>query len=101
VNNWNVTKNELPYFITDLCQLHSVSSSFICCRFFDCAAFIHDDMLEGVVRLARMMLHYKYPKYLEDGFDALTSCPPVIYSSVASPLGVVQHICRQVRTKII
>ncbi|GFG32848.1 hypothetical protein Cfor_06346 [Coptotermes formosanus] len=64
-------------------------------RFFDCAAFIHDDMLEGVVRLTRMMLHYKYPKYLEDGFDALTSRPPVIYSSVASPLGVVQHICRQ------
>ncbi|PNF17324.1 hypothetical protein B7P43_G04987 [Cryptotermes secundus] len=64
-------------------------------RFFDCAAFVHDDMLEGVVRLTRMMLHYKYPKYLEDGFDALTSRPPVIYSSVASPLGVVQHICRQ------
>ncbi|PSN50728.1 Pyridoxal-dependent decarboxylase domain-containing protein 1 [Blattella germanica] len=64
-------------------------------RFFDCAAFIHDDMLEGVVRITRMMLHYKYPKYLEDGFDALTSHPPVIYSSVASPLGVVQHICRQ------
>ncbi|XP_033610870.1 pyridoxal-dependent decarboxylase domain-containing protein 1 isoform X2 [Cryptotermes secundus] len=63
--------------------------------FFDCAAFVHDDMLEGVVRLTRMMLHYKYPKYLEDGFDALTSRPPVIYSSVASPLGVVQHICRQ------
>ncbi|KDR24299.1 putative pyridoxal-dependent decarboxylase domain-containing protein 2 [Zootermopsis nevadensis] len=64
-------------------------------RFFDCAAFFHDDMLEGVVKLTRMMLHYKYPKYLEDGFDALTSRPPVIYSSVASPLGVVQHICRQ------
>jgi hypothetical protein len=57
-------------------------------------------MLEGVVRLTRMMLHYKYPKYLEDGFDALTSRPPVIYSSVASPLGVVQHICRQVITKM-
>jgi hypothetical protein len=57
-------------------------------------------MLEGVVRLTRMMLHYKYPKYLEDGFDALTSRPPVIYSSVASPLGVVQHICRQVSTKM-
>lgn len=57
-------------------------------------------MLEGVVRLTRMMLHYKYPKYLEDGFDALTSHPPVIYSSVASPLGVVQHICRQVSIQL-
>jgi hypothetical protein len=97
----NAAENYLPSFLTDLYQLlHSALSSFICFRFFDCSAFIHDDMLEGVVRLTRMMLHYKYPKYLEDGFDALTSHPPVIYSSVASPLGVVQHICRQVRQEM-
>lgn len=64
-------------------------------RFLNSSAFFHEDILEGVVRITRMMLHYKYPKYLEDGFDALTPHPPVIYSSVASPLGVVQHICRQ------
>nr|CAD7264811.1 unnamed protein product [Timema shepardi] len=64
-------------------------------RFFDCAAFFHEDVLEGIVRLARMMLHYKYPKYLEDGYEALSARPPVIYSSVAAPLGVVQYICRQ------
>nr|CAD7428283.1 unnamed protein product [Timema monikensis] len=64
-------------------------------RFFDCAAFFHEDVLEGIVRLARMMLHYKYPKFLEDGYEALSARPPVIYSSVAAPLGVVQYICRQ------
>ncbi|XP_047107062.1 pyridoxal-dependent decarboxylase domain-containing protein 1 [Schistocerca piceifrons] len=64
-------------------------------RFLDSASFFHDDPMDGVVRLTRMMLHYKYPKYLEDGYEALSSHPPVIYSSVASPLGVVQHICRQ------
>lgn len=42
-----------------------------------------------------MVLHYKYPRYLEDGAMALTTVPPAIYSSVASPLGVVQHLCRQ------
>jgi hypothetical protein len=42
-----------------------------------------------------MMLHYKYPRYLEDGALALTSSLPTIYSSVASPLVVVQHLCRQ------
>lgn len=47
------------------------------------------------MRVTRMMLHYKYPRYLEDGAFALTSSLPMIYSSVASPLGVVQHLCRQ------
>ncbi|GLH04158.1 Uncharacterized protein GBIM_09930 [Gryllus bimaculatus] len=51
--------------------------------------------LSHLFRITRMMLHYKYPKYLEDGFEALSLHPPVIYSSMASPLGVVQHICRQ------
>lgn len=42
-----------------------------------------------------MMLHYKYPRYLEDGALALTNSLPMIYSSVSSPLGIVQHLCRQ------
>ncbi|KAF2905078.1 hypothetical protein ILUMI_01106, partial [Ignelater luminosus] len=63
--------------------------------FLDSAAFYHDDQLEGLVRVTRMMLHYKYPRYLEDGALSFSSVPPTIYSSVASPLGVVQHLCRQ------
>ncbi|KAF5285802.1 hypothetical protein FQA39_LY04263 [Lamprigera yunnana] len=63
--------------------------------FLDCVAFYHDDQLEGLVRITRMMLHYKYPRYLEDGALAYSAAPPTIYSSVASPLGVVQHLCKQ------
>lgn len=63
--------------------------------FLDCAAFYHDDQLEGLVRVTKMMLHYKFPRYLEDGALVYTANPPTIYSSVASPLGVVQHLCRQ------
>ncbi|XP_074040837.1 putative pyridoxal-dependent decarboxylase domain-containing protein 2 [Leptinotarsa decemlineata] len=61
----------------------------------DCSAFYHEDHLEGLVRVTRMMIHYKYPRYLEDGVLALAGSLPTIYSSVASPLGVVQHLCRQ------
>lgn len=42
-----------------------------------------------------MLLHYKYPKYLENGFETLTSSPPIIYSAMFSSLGIVQHLCRQ------
>ncbi|CAG9817896.1 unnamed protein product [Phaedon cochleariae] len=63
--------------------------------FLDCSAFYHEDHLEGLVRVTRMMLHYKYPRYLEDGALALANSLPTIYSSVASPLGMVQHLCRQ------
>ncbi|XP_044253275.1 pyridoxal-dependent decarboxylase domain-containing protein 1 isoform X2 [Tribolium madens] len=63
--------------------------------FLDSSSFYHDDHLEGLVRVTRMMLHYKYPRYLEDGALAFSSSLPTIYSSVASPLVVVQHLCRQ------
>ncbi|KAH9645714.1 hypothetical protein HF086_003387 [Spodoptera exigua] len=42
-----------------------------------------------------MLLHHRYPRYLEDGAIAFTNRLPCIYSCVASPLGVVQHLCRQ------
>lgn len=65
-------------------------------RFVDCASSFHEDHLEGLVRVTRLALHRKYPRYMEEGFTALVSMPPLIYSSVAAPLGVVQHLCRQV-----
>lgn len=58
-------------------------------------ALFHEDPLEGVVRIGRYLLHKRYPKFQEDGYEALTSERPVIYSSVASPLNIVQHLCRQ------
>lgn len=65
-------------------------------RFVDCASSFHEDHLEGLVRVTRLAIHRKYPRYMEEGFSALASQPPLIYSSVAAPLGVVQHLCRQV-----
>lgn len=61
----------------------------------DFQAFYHDEPLEGLVRLTRMLLHYRYPRYLELGFECLTTNPPVIYSTIFSSLGMVQHLCRQ------
>lgn len=64
-------------------------------RFVDCASSFHEDHLEGLVRVTRLALHRKYPRYMEEGFTALAASPPLIYSSVAAPLGVVQHLCKQ------
>jgi hypothetical protein len=65
-------------------------------RFLESSAFYHEDLLEGLVRITRMLLLYKYPDYLDQGYESLVNNPPVIYTSIASPLGLVQHICRQV-----
>ncbi|KAJ8728408.1 hypothetical protein PYW08_016793 [Mythimna loreyi] len=64
-------------------------------RLADYNAFYHQEQLEGLVRVTRMLLHHRYPRYLEDGAIAFTNRLPCIYSCVASPLGVVQHLCRQ------
>ena len=65
-------------------------------HFVDCASSFHEDPLEGLVRITRLALHRKYPRYIEEGFTALASSPPLIYSSVAAPLGLVQHLYKQV-----
>ncbi|XP_022128759.2 pyridoxal-dependent decarboxylase domain-containing protein 1 [Pieris rapae] len=61
----------------------------------DYSAYYHQEHMEGLVRVTRMLLHHRYPRYLEDGALAFASRLPSIYSCVASPLGVVQHLCRQ------
>ena len=68
-------------------------------RFVDCAASFHEDHLEGLVRITRLALHRKYPRYMDDGFTALATSQPLIYSSLAVPQNIcaVQHLCRQVR----
>ncbi|XP_022911042.2 pyridoxal-dependent decarboxylase domain-containing protein 1 [Onthophagus taurus] len=85
----NILRKLNTRFTTDLTRW--ITSLF---GFIDAAAYYHDDHLEGLVRVTRMMLHYKFPRFLEDGALAYTSALPMIYSSVASPLGVVQHLCR-------
>ncbi|CAH0397732.1 unnamed protein product [Chilo suppressalis] len=64
-------------------------------RLADYNAYYHHEQLEGLVRVTRMLLHHRYPRYLEDGALAFTNRLPCIYSCVASPLGIVQHLCRQ------
>ncbi|CAK1547405.1 unnamed protein product [Leptosia nina] len=61
----------------------------------DYNAYYHLEQMEGLVRVTRMLLHHRYPRYLEDGALAFANRLPSIYSCVASPLGVVQHLCRQ------
>ncbi|XP_075230465.1 pyridoxal-dependent decarboxylase domain-containing protein 1 isoform X2 [Lycorma delicatula] len=61
----------------------------------ECGVCYHDDQMEGTVRIARTLLHAKYAHYMEEGYEVLKSKPPVIYSNVAAPLGIVHHICRQ------
>ena len=39
-------------------------------RFVDCASSFHEDHLEGLVRVTRLALHRKYPRYMEEGFTA-------------------------------
>ncbi|CAB3253059.1 unnamed protein product [Arctia plantaginis] len=64
-------------------------------RLSDYNAYYHQEQLEGLTRVTRMLLHHRYPRYLEDGALAFSNRLPCIYSCVASPLGVVQHLCRQ------
>lgn len=61
-------------------------------RYFDSTAYIHEDVREGVVRVCRMLLHTRYPKYSTDGYEALYARPPVIYTSSTVRPGLPQHI---------
>lgn len=64
-------------------------------RFEDSSVFYHDDIREGFVRICRLALFHRYPKYATEGFDALYSRPPVFYLSAAAPLGLGHHLCLQ------
>lgn len=62
--------------------------------YIDLSAFFHHDPLEGIVRITRMHLHRRYPRYADDGAMAFVQAPPTLYASAAGPLAVVQHLCR-------
>lgn len=61
-------------------------------RYFESTAYIHEDVREGIVRVCRMLLHTRYPKYTTDGYGALYARPPVIYTSSTVRPGLPQHI---------
>ena len=55
----------------------------------------HEDERQGFVRICRLALFQKYPKYATDGFDALYSRPPVFYLSASAPPGLGHFLCLQ------
>ncbi|XP_064613537.1 pyridoxal-dependent decarboxylase domain-containing protein 1-like [Liolophura sinensis] len=64
-------------------------------RFGEGSVSYHEDERDGVVRMCKLALHQKYPKYATEGFEALYSRPPVIYISAASKSGLGHYICSQ------
>ncbi|XP_052761323.1 pyridoxal-dependent decarboxylase domain-containing protein 1-like isoform X2 [Mya arenaria] len=50
---------------------------------------------EGLIRVCRLALYQKYPKYLTEGFEALYSRPPVFYISSAAHPALATYICQQ------
>lgn len=64
-------------------------------RFFDSLAFFSMDNNAGLIRVIRMNLYSRYPKYSTLGYEALFTRPPVIYyCDVVSP-GLGQNLCMQ------
>lgn len=64
-------------------------------RLADAHVYYHHEEREGLVKVCKLALHQKYPKYGTEGFEALYSRPPVIYLSSAAPIGLGQHLCTQ------
>ncbi|KAL1130695.1 hypothetical protein AAG570_011936 [Ranatra chinensis] len=67
-------------------------------KLFKCEGYgvcYHDDQLEGAVRVVRALLHARITHYAEHGYLAIKNKLPVIYTSVAAPVGIVHHLCRQ------
>ncbi len=59
------------------------------------AAYCHDDTREGLVKVARLALHRRYPKMATDGFEALFSRPPVVYLTSSTYQDSLAYVCRQ------
>lgn len=68
----------------------------VVCRFPDSSPFYHEEHKDGLVKICRMALYQKYPKYPVEGFEALYSRPPVIYISSAAMPGLSNYLCLQV-----
>jgi hypothetical protein len=68
----------------------------ICYRFGDASVVYHEEEKDGLVKICRLAMYKKYPKYPTEGFEALYSRPPVIYVSASSKPGVSNYLCLQV-----
>ncbi|XP_069123484.1 putative pyridoxal-dependent decarboxylase domain-containing protein 2 [Argopecten irradians] len=64
-------------------------------RFMDASAVFCEDERDGLVKICRLALYQKYPKYAAEGFEALYSRPPVIYISAAASPHLSAYLCLQ------
>ncbi|XP_033734723.1 putative pyridoxal-dependent decarboxylase domain-containing protein 2 [Pecten maximus] len=64
-------------------------------RFMDASAVFCEDERDGLVKICRLALYQKYPKYAAEGFEALYSRPPVIYISAAARPDLSTYLCLQ------
>lgn len=91
----------LYYFeqeVINLTHTH-MTDSLSPCRYFESTAYIHEDVREGVVRVSRMLLHTRYPRYGQEGYHALYTRPPVIYTAATVRPGLPQHLATMVYNK--
>jgi len=65
-------------------------------RFTDGHVYFHEEEREGLVRICRLALHKKYPKYSTDGYEVFNVQRPVFYVSAAAKPLLGQFICAQV-----
>lgn len=65
-------------------------------RFGDSSVVYHEEEMDGLVKICRLAMYQKYPKYPTEGFEALYSRPPVIYVSASAKPGVTNYLCLQV-----
>ncbi|KAF2346407.1 Pyridoxal phosphate-dependent decarboxylase, partial [Trinorchestia longiramus] len=61
-------------------------------RKFESATCITEDQREGVVRVGRMLLHSKYPRYANEGHLALYARPPRIYVAATAHSNLPMHL---------
>ncbi|KAF2345610.1 Pyridoxal phosphate-dependent decarboxylase [Trinorchestia longiramus] len=61
-------------------------------RKFESATCITEDQREGVVRVGRMLLHSKYPRYANEGHLALYARPPRIYVAATAHSSLPMHL---------
>ncbi|XP_071128576.1 putative pyridoxal-dependent decarboxylase domain-containing protein 2 isoform X1 [Mytilus edulis] len=64
-------------------------------RFGDSSVVYHEEEMDGLVKICRLAMYQKYPKYPTEGFEALYSRPPVIYVSASAKPGVTNYLCLQ------
>ena len=61
----------------------------------------HEECKDGLVKICRLALYQKYPKYPTEGFEALYSRPPVVYISAAALPGLSNYLCLQVKAFVV